>query len=163
MERREMLGGVAVLAAASLVSAGAAAQSSKSAPAGKDAAKSPAAGGHHEHHGASAKTELLVDAVSDCINKGEACIAHCLILLGEGDKAMAACARSVSEMIAVCEGLRKLAAQGSKRAAEVARIAMNVCLDCEKECRKHENKHAECRACAKSCADCARECKSFAA
>ncbi len=123
----------------------------------------PAAGGHQHHHGGNARTARLVDALSDCISKGETCLAHCLVLLGEGERTLAACARSVSETIALCEGLRKLAAQGSPRAARVARIARAACLDCEKECRKHETKHAECRDCAKACAACAKECAAFAA
>lgn len=153
MDRRQLLGGIGAALAAALATRNAHAQ----APAAKGS------GGHHAHHGASAKTELLIDALNDCVSKGEACLAHCLVLLGEGDKSVAGCARSVSETIAICEGLRKVAAQGSKRAAELARIARAACLDCEKECRKHEKKHAECRDCAKACAACAKECESFAA
>jgi len=152
MQRREMLGAAGALAA---MAAGTAALA--------QAGAKPAAGAHHHHHGGNAKTELLVDALSECINKGETCLAHCLVLLGEGDRSVAACSRSVSETIALCEGLRKLAAQGSPRAAQVARIARAACLDCEKECRKHEKKHAECRDCAKACAACAKECEAFAA
>lgn len=151
MQRRQWIGAAAALAAAA--SAGHALA---------QAGAKPAAGAHH-HHGGNAKTELLVDALSECINKGETCLAHCLVLLGEGDRTVAGCARSVNETIALCEGLRKLAAQGSPRAAQVARIARAACLDCEKECRKHEKKHAECRDCAKACAACARECEAFAA
>lgn len=152
MRRREMLGAAGALAA--LAAAGAA----LAQPGAK-----PAAAGRHDHHGGGAKAELLIDALSECVNKGEACIAHCIALLGEGDRSVAACARSVSETVALCEGLRKLAAQGSPRAAQVARIARAACLDCEKECRKHEKKHAACRDCAQACAACARECEAFAA
>ena len=154
MERRHFLGQAGAAALATFAGGQVLAQAAK--PAAK-----PAAG--HQHHHASPKAELLIDALTDCINKGEACLAHCLILMGDGDKSVAGCAKSVSETIALCEGLRKLAAQGSKRAVELARIAKGACLDCEKECRKHETKHAECRACAKSCADCAKECEKFAA
>lgn len=159
MERREWLGSIGALAAAALTIGHANAQTDKAAAKNK----APAAAGGHQHHGASAQTELLVDALSECINKGEACIAHCLMLLGDGDKSVGACARSVSETLALCEGLRKLAAQGSKRAREVARIAKAACLDCEKECRKHEKKHTHCHNCAEACANCAKECEKFAA
>ena len=124
-------------------------------------AATPAAHSHH-HHGQSAQAELLLDVVSDCIIKGELCLAHCLILLGDGDKSVAGCARSVNETLALCEGLRKLVAQDSKRAKAVALIAMNACLDCEKECLKHAKLHKECRDCAAACAACARECKAYA-
>ncbi len=157
MERRQALGHISALAALSLAATSASAQ----APKQPAKAAAPAAG-HHHHHG-SAKAEALIESVTDCINKGEACLAHCLVLLGEGDKSVAGCARSVNETLAVCEALRKLAAQGSSRAPALARVAMNACLDCEKECRKHEKKHAECANCAKACADCAKECKAFAA
>ena len=160
MERREWLGGIGALAAVALTGGNANAQADKAAAKGK--APAAAAGGHH-HHGASAETEVFIDSLSDCINKGEACLAHCLILLGDGDKSLAGCARSVSETLALCEGTRKLVAQGSKRAKEMARIARAACLDCEKECRKHEKKHAECRNCAEACASCAKECEKFAA
>ncbi len=150
MQRRQLIGVAAALA----VTAGHALA---------QAGAKPATGGHHRHHGGNAKAELLVDALSECINKGETCLAHCLVLLGEGERTVAACARSVSETIALCDSLRKLAAQGSPRATAVARIARAACLDCEKECRKHENRHAECRDCAKACAACARECEAFAA
>jgi len=155
MKRREMLTGMGWLAA-TLASGSALAQSTKGAKAGS----APAA--EHHHHG-SAKAELLMDAVANCINKGEVCLAHCIMLMGSGDKSVAGCARTVSETLALCESLRKLAAQGSPRAAEIAKIAMASCLDCEKECRKHEKKHAECRDCATACADCAKECKAFIA
>lgn len=150
MERREVLGAAGALAA---LAAGTALAQGGGAK--------PAAGGHHHHAGA--KTELLLDAVGDCINKGEVCLAHCIMLMGDGDKSVAGCARSVAETLALCEGLRKLAAQGSARAAQVAKLARAACLDCEKECRKHEKKHAECRDCAKACAACAKECEAFAA
>jgi Cys-rich four helix bundle protein (predicted Tat secretion target) len=153
MNRREILGGMAAMTAAVSTNM-ALAQPWKNT---KPAAAPP--GGHHHH--SSAKAELLMDAVANCINKGEICLSHCIMLMGDGDKSVAGCARTVSETLALCEGLRKLAAQGSPRAKEVAKIAMASCLDCEKECRKHEQKHAECRDCAKACADCAKECKSF--
>ena len=144
MDRREILRGMGAVAALAV------------------AGNAMAQGGHAHHHG-SPKTEALIDAVSDCINAGETCLAHCIMLMGDGDKSVAGCAKSVSETLALCEGLRKLAAQGSKHAVAMARLAATACDDCEKECRKHESKHAECRACAKACAECAKECRKFAA
>jgi Cys-rich four helix bundle protein (predicted Tat secretion target) len=83
--------------------------------------------------------------------------------MGDGDKSVAGCARSVSETLALCESLRKLVAQDSKHAKAVARIAMTACMDCEKECQKHAKLHKECRDCAAACLACARECKAYAA
>lgn len=158
MERREVIAGFGGIAALSMM-ASAAAQSAKPAAKAAPAANADA----HHHHGTSAKTEVLVDALNECIAKGEACLAHCLMLLGDGDKSVAGCAKSVNEVTAICESLRKLANQGSRHATTIARVAMTACEDCEKECRKHETKHQECRACAKACAECARECKAFLA
>jgi Cys-rich four helix bundle protein (predicted Tat secretion target) len=118
---------------------------------------------HHHDHGGGSKFKPLVSASSDCVATGEACVAHCLVLLGQGDKVMAACAQSVSQLIAVCGALEKLAAQQSKHTAALSKLALEVCGECEKECRKHESKHAECKACADSCAECIKQCKAFSA
>ena len=44
-----------------------------------------------------------------------------------------------------------------------ARVALDACVACEKECRKHADKHAECRACAQSCVTCIEQCRKAAA
>jgi len=118
---------------------------------------------HHHDHGGGSKYLPLLNAASDCVAKGEVCIAHCLELLGEGNKSMAACAQSVNQMLALCGALRTLAAQQSTHTVSLAKVALAVCTDCEKECRKHENEHAECKACADSCAECISQCKAVTA
>lgn len=117
---------------------------------------------HHHHHEAVKPYAGLAASSADCLQTGEACLAHCLVLLGQGDKVMAACAQSVNELLAVCSTLQKLANQDSKRTPQFAKLAADVCADCEKECRKHEKKHAECKACADSCAACLKECQKLA-
>ncbi len=119
---------------------------------------------HHNHghmHAAGNNTQQLLAAAGDCVQKAEACLSHCLILLGNGEKEMAACAQSVNQTMAICRALESLAGQNSKYAASLARVALDACLECEKECRKHEKKHAECKACADSCAACAKQCKAL--
>ncbi len=114
-----------------------------------------AAEGHqHEHAHAS-----LSEAARHCVSSGDACMSHCLELFAQGDTTTAACAKSVYQMSAVCEALARLASANSEHLAEFAKIAHATCLDCEKECRKHENEHAACKACAESCAACAEECR----
>lgn len=115
---------------------------------------------HMHHHGASAAFTL---AIGDCIQKGEVCLNHCIELLGQGEKEMAACARTVNEMLAVCGALQQLANQNSKQLARMAAIAMDVCKQCEDECKKHADKHDSCKACGESCAACYTECKKIAA
>lgn len=121
------------------------------------------AGEHDHHHMAAAQPSSLVESLATCLQKGEACLAHCLVLLGEGNKEMAACAQSVNQMLAVCTALQKLVIQQSAYAPALAKVAMDICLDCEKECRKHEKKHETCKACAEACAACAKDCKAIAA
>jgi Cys-rich four helix bundle protein (predicted Tat secretion target) len=147
MERREMLKTLAA-AVAGAVSANALAADHEH---------------HHHDHGAMGKANAaLITTASDCLQTGEACLAHCLVLLGKGDKEMAACAQSVNELLAICTALMKVASQDSRFVPALAKVAGDVCSNCEKECRKHEKKHAECKACADSCAACLKECKKLA-
>jgi Cys-rich four helix bundle protein (predicted Tat secretion target) len=122
----------------------------------------------HDHskmqHGTSGgKYQALADATSDCVAKGQACIAHCLVLLGDGGKEMGACAKAVNQMLALCGALQSLANQQSNLVPALAKTALEACQLCEKECRKHENHHATCKACAESCAACIKQCKSVIA
>lgn len=127
------------------------------------------AAGEHDHHDHHAHGNMpkrnagLIAASADCLKTGEACLAHCIYLLGTGDKEMAACAQSVNELLASCTALMKLAGQDSRYVPAFAKLAAEVCATCEKECRKHADHHAECKACADSCAACVKECKKAAA
>ncbi len=105
----------------------------------------------------------LIDTASACIKTGLICTSHCLDSLAMGDMSMAACAKSVDQMMSVCGSLAKLASMGSPHLPEVARLAVAVCQDCEKECQKHAAEHMECKNCADACAACAKESRKFAA
>jgi Cys-rich four helix bundle protein (predicted Tat secretion target) len=118
---------------------------------------------HSMHHHGGAGYATLASAAGSCVVTGQACLAHCLVLLGAGDTSLAECAKSVDQLLVLCTALQALAAQGSKTTPALAKVALDVCTACEKECRKHEGKHAECKACAESCAACAKECKAVAA
>ncbi|RIX44732.1 MAG: four-helix bundle copper-binding protein [Rhodocyclales bacterium GT-UBC] len=118
---------------------------------------------HHDHATATKQNAGLIAASADCLKTGEACLAHCLYLLGTGDKEMAECAKSVNELLASCTALMKLAGQDSRYVPAFAKVAAEVCANCEKACRKHAERHAECKACADSCAACVKECKKIAA
>lgn len=149
MERREMLKTVAAAVAGAVSTAALAADHDHHA--------------HHDHGAMGKKYAGLITTSIDCMKTGEACIAHCLVLLGQGDnREMAACAQSVNELLAACDALQKLASQDSKYTLAFAKLTAEVCASCEKECRKHEKKHAECKACADSCAACLKECKNLA-
>lgn len=147
MNRRELLLGGMALAGAAMVGNAQAAEHDMSM--------------HAHHHGAAAD-ETLARAAADCVQKGQVCLNHCLELLGQGDKDMASCARSVNQMLALCGALQQLANQHSKLLPKLATLAVDACKECADECKKHAEKHDSCKACGESCAACAKECQKIA-
>ncbi|MGO9357209.1 MAG: four-helix bundle copper-binding protein [Xanthobacteraceae bacterium] len=118
--------------------------------------------GHGDHmmmHDDAAHHQPLIDAALACVNRGDVCLDHCFKLLGEGDTSMKTCVRTVSAMLPMYAALARFAALDAPRLKDLARVCIDVCSDCEAECRKHQDHHAACRACAESCADCIKECK----
>jgi Cys-rich four helix bundle protein (predicted Tat secretion target) len=152
MQRRHL-----VTAAAAATAAFAAMAQPKSKPAAADAHA------HHHHHGGAGKYEAVMHSAAHCVMTGEVCLAHCHMVLAEGDKSMAECAKSVNELVAACTALRALAAQESPRLPALAKVVMDVCLACEKECRKHEKKHQQCKDCGDACKACAEDCRKVVA
>ena len=106
----------------------------------------------HDHSKHSAQLPDVLDAVNNCLDKGQRCIAHCLTAFQEGDLELADCDAKVHEMQAICGASSYLLAANSSYVKAYASVCEQVCTDCEKECRKHE-KHIECKACAEACAD----------
>lgn len=124
----------------------------------------------HEHmedmdHTAHAHLQhaKLGEAARNCASAGDLCMSHCLALFSMGDTSLAACAKSVYQMSAMCEAVARLALAGSEHLPALAKVAHSTCLECEKECRKHEKEHEICKACADACAACADECKKVMA
>jgi len=123
------------------------------------------AGHDHSHeHGAAVPDAApvrrkLIDTAFDCLKAGQLCLDHCLASFVAGDTSLAACARSVDQMLGICGALTKLAGDNSPHLPALAKLAAAVCDDCEMECRKHAPHHATCRACAEACAACAAECR----
>ncbi|MEM7398404.1 MAG: Csp1 family four helix bundle copper storage protein [Pseudomonadota bacterium] len=115
---------------------------------------------HHAHHG-SHHPELTKLAL-DCVGLGEACVAHCIKLLGTGDTSLADCLTAVNAMLPMCATLARYAASDAKRLNELAAVCIDVCDDCAKECEKHPE-HAECKACGDACVDCIEACKELIA
>ena len=106
----------------------------------------------HDHSKHTSQLPGLLDAINDCTDKGERCIAHCLTSFVEGDLALAVCASKVQEMQAICDGYSYLVAANSEYIKAYAGVCEQVCADCEKECMKHKE-HVECKACAEACAN----------
>ena len=106
----------------------------------------------HDHSKHTAQLPGLLNAVNDCVDKGQRCIAHCLVAYQEGDLKLADCASKVHEMQAICVAYSYLLAAKSDYVKAYAGICEQVCRDCEKECRKHEER-IECKNCAEACAN----------
>lgn len=148
MNRRELLLGAAAMAAVTTT--------------GSAFAQTHEHKHEHKHGGAPKRNNGLIKSSADCVAAGQVCVHHCLVMMGEGDKSLAACALGVSDLIATCSTLQHLAAAESPYLAEMAKLTMKVCEDCEKECKKPEvAKHEECRACGEACAACYKECKKL--
>lgn len=106
----------------------------------------------HDHSKHTAQLPGLLNATNDCLDKGQRCIAHCLVSFQEGDLELADCASKVHEMQAICGAFSYLLAANSTYIKSYVNVCAKVCKDCEKECLKHE-KHVECKACADACAE----------
>ena len=109
-----------------------------------------AASAVHDHSKHATGQPDVLQATMDCLDKGRRCMSHCLVSFGEGDTELAACAISVQDMLAVCDGFATLVAGNSKFSEDYAKVCAAVCKDCAQECRKHD-KHHECRHCAEAC------------
>jgi Cys-rich four helix bundle protein (predicted Tat secretion target) len=120
----------------------------------------PPAPGHAHHPMGDA---ALLEAAHGCLAKGDACIAHCLMMFSSGDTSMADCAKTVRDMHAMMHGLAAAAASGSKHLAATAKVAMEYCKDCEAACRRHADKHPVCKECAEACAKTIAACQKAAA
>lgn len=155
MNRRDMLvvGSAAVAASvtANLLACADKDKPGKPAPAaGSGAATGSAAPDPHAGHGGDRHGAFTM-AAAHCVVAGDACLAHCLDLLGDGDTTIAGCAKSVREMLAVCHMVGTLAASSSPHLAQAAALCAATCKDCKAECDKHADKHPECKACADAC------------
>ncbi|CAH2602996.1 Four-helix bundle copper-binding protein [Rhodovastum atsumiense] len=117
---------------------------------------------HAAHAGGAIPHQRIIASAADCVRTGELCLTHCLEVLATGDTSLAGCARSVDQLVAVCAALQKLAASASPHLPALARVAIPICEDCERECRRHAEHHATCRDCAEACQACAEECRKLA-
>jgi Cys-rich four helix bundle protein (predicted Tat secretion target) len=104
----------------------------------------------HDHSRHKPQQAEVLDAVNDCLDKGQRCIAHCLVLFQEGDISVADCAAKVHEMQAICGAFSYLLTANSTHVKATAALCKKVCDECATECRKHDHHH-ECRECAEAC------------
>lgn len=106
----------------------------------------------HRHEDHAPKSPGALEAVNDCVVKGQQCAAHCLVAFREGDTSLADCAAKVNEMVPICKAFSYQLAANSPYVKALSSVCRQACKDCETECRKHEKKHQECKDCAESCA-----------
>lgn len=104
----------------------------------------------HDHSKHRPQKPGMLNAANLCVDKGQRCIAHCLVTFQEGNTDLAVCASKVNEMQEICTAFAYLLSANSSYITEYSKIAEKVCQDCSDECRKHE-KHHECRDCADAC------------
>jgi Cys-rich four helix bundle protein (predicted Tat secretion target) len=104
----------------------------------------------------------LVDTTSHCLKVGLECAAHCDEMLGMGNKDMAACRASVTDMLAACEALQRLAARGSKHTKAFAKNCAAICADCAKACEPHAKTMDVCKTCMDACKECEKACNAAA-
>jgi Cys-rich four helix bundle protein (predicted Tat secretion target) len=106
----------------------------------------------HAGHGAGGSANAsFAAATADCVEKGDACLQHCIASLSKGDTMMAECAAAVNEMLAVCRGMGTLALAGSKHLQAAAQLCLAVCTDCAAACEPHVGPHETCKACHEAC------------
>lgn len=117
--------------------------------------------GEHDHGPAVHKA--LIDSAHHCVMTGQICLDHCFDSFKAGDTTLAECAVQVQELAAVCQALAQLASNESKNLVSLAKVTIDVCNDCEAECRKHEANHVQCKDCADACAACREECEKITA
>lgn len=150
LDRKKFLMASAGVVATALLSGLDAAENSK------DAGKKDE---HQHHHQSGSKNAALVAAANDCVGKAEICVNHCIESFRAKDTSLIECMASVREMIPLCQGLSALAAYESAYLKDYAKICIQACESCIKECDKHAQHHQACADCAASCKKCIEECK----
>lgn len=107
---------------------------------------------------ASAGSDLS-SALGRCLAAAYACREHCQAMLEKGDTMMAACMRTVSDMIPLCEATQKLAASKSRHLKRAVAVCLDACIECEAECKKHASMSDVCKTCLDACTACIAACK----
>lgn len=126
-------------------------------------AKKGASDAKAQETGTKSPNQALIAAVKRCETVGNICLRHCIRLTKAGDKSIADCMRSVQVMLPVCGVVSCLATLDARRLKDLAKVCMDICSDCESECRKHEFHHVECKNCAEACAATVQALKTYIA
>ena len=112
------------------------------------------------------KLDKAAETARACLDTGDACVRHCVTLLGQGDTTLEKCMRTVLDMTAACDGLSRLASYADTATPNLrayAKVCGDYCRDCAAACKKHADHHAACKACMESCDACLKACEALAA
>jgi Cys-rich four helix bundle protein (predicted Tat secretion target) len=176
--RRDMLAGLASVAAGLITTQLVSAQTQ---PAAAPTSPKPAAPPHDHAHMHDAKpvtpapvlspefaTALQAIALSTaaCQRDGRVCLAKCTEHLAAGMPAMETCQRAVMNMLTVTAAMADVAGYrnaDSKNIKALAVACASFCRACAANCEPHKDHHAECKACMESCLACAKACEALPA
>lgn len=132
MNRRDLLVSAATVAAAGTLAGTRAYAQAGAAPAGT-------------------ATASLANALAACIEASNACLQHCLDVLATGDKSLGDCAKSVHQLLAICNATGVLVAGDAPLRARQVALCLEACAQCEKACEPHVAHHEVCRRCRDAC------------
>lgn len=115
--------------------------------------------GSHGSHGGDGGREAapsgryrgLVKPYQACTGAISACIAHCQVLLAQGDKSVGDCLRTALDCDVTCGATLKAAGLNSDYTPALARTAVQSMQACVEACKPHLEHHAECKACHDAC------------
>jgi len=165
MDRR-LFAQLPTLAAVGLTAAGV--LGSRRSEAATTPATAPAAKAVLHNHGAQAKGkageaaiahehclprrfDAVVGPFQACTVAMGNCIAHCQMMLADGDTSMADCLRTALDADVVCNATLRAASLNSKLTPALAAVAVTAMEACVAACKPHVEHHAECKACHDAC------------
>ena len=115
-----------------------------------------------------AALDKIKESITQCMEKGQACVDHCKKELAAGNTEMEKCYATVQAMMTLCDATKKLAELKSVQVRNILGVCIGAVDDCRKACMEHQahfamGMHLECKACAEACSNCGDTCKSASA
>ena len=115
-------------------------------------------GGHGSHGGDSGRDAApagryrgLIKSYQACTSAISACIAHCQVLLAQGDKSVGDCLRTALDCDVTCGATLKAAGLNSAYTPALARTAVQSMPAGVEASKPHHEHHPECKACHDAC------------
>jgi len=99
----------------------------------------------------SPSESLVASSLALCSATATQCLSFCIESLAAGDTSMAECARSVRDVMVLCEASKELIYARSPNTRALLTLCRQVCANCQKTCEVHAMHHSICRACAQAC------------